>query len=269
MVSLACAGRQAGRPKSPAFWDSAIAPFYATLVGMSTTNMSPENRAQAVTTEHPTVDVRDMLVVHTALLREFRLAPATVTRVPPGARRQVAAVDRHLGFLCDLLHHHHTGEDKHLWPSLRTRVPDSALPLLDEAEAQHAGIEEALQRVTAARRRWARQPDAANRDELAGALRRLHALLAEHLDAEERRLLPLAAAHLSEREWMAIGESAVASLPKSALPLLFGMFAYEGDPGVLADMLKSAPPPVRLIVPRIAPAIYARRAARVHGTPRP
>lgn len=210
-----------------------------------------------------------MLVVHTALLREFRLAPAAVRRVPPGARRQAAAVDRHVGFLCDLLHHHHTGEDEKLWPPLRERLPASALPLLEAAEAQHAAIDEAIGRVAAARRRWTGRPDTAARDELAEALRALHALLAAHLDAEERTLLPLAAAHLTEPEWLAIGEAAVAALPKSAMPFVFGMFAYEGDPEVLAAMLHTAPALVRLVIPRVAPRVYARRAAKIHGTSRP
>ena len=51
--------------------------------------------------------------------------------------------------------------------------------------------------------------------------------------------------------------------------LIFGMFAYEGDPEVLTTMLHSAPPPARVIVPLLAPRIYARYAKRIHGTPRP
>ena len=47
------------------------------------------------------------------------------------------------------------------------------------------------------------------------------------------------------------------------------MFAYEGDPQVLAGMLQAAPALPRLLVPLVAPRIYARRASRVHGTSRP
>jgi hypothetical protein len=100
-------------------------------------------------------------------------------------------------------------------------------------------------------------------------LQTLHDLLAEHLDAEERMLLPLAAAVLTDAEWHAIGEAAVAAMPKSTLPLAFGMFAYEADPEVLRDMLATAPPIPRALLPRIAPRVYARRAIRVHGTARP
>ena len=210
-----------------------------------------------------------MLVVHTAMLREFRLAPSAVARVRAGDSRQAAVVDRHIGFVSDLLHHHHTGEAAHLWPPLRERLPDDALPLLEQAEAQHAALDDCIEAVAANRRAWTADPDRATRDRLVNSLRRLHVLLVEHLDAEERTLLPFAAALLTKPEWDAIGAAAVAALPKPAMPLVFGMFAYEGDPEVLATMLHNAPAPARLLVPRIAPRVYARRAAQVYGTARP
>lgn len=219
--------------------------------------------------EQPLVDVRDMIVVHTALLREFRLAAAAVRRVPPGAGRQAGRVESHLRLVCDLLHHHHTGEDQLLWPPLRATLPTTAVAQLDEAEAQHAGIDQALNRVVAARQRWIAVVDAESRDELATSLECVHGLLSEHLDAEERDLLPLAAAHLTQDQWNAVGQAGAAAIPKSKMLLVFGMFAYEGDPLVLAGMLGSAPSPVRKIVPLLAPRVYARHAARVYGTARP
>ena len=74
---------------------------------------------------------------------------------------------------------------------------------------------------------------------------------------------------LTEAEWNAIGEAGAAGFPKSTLPLVFGMFAYEGDPAVLRGMLKAAPALPRVVIPRIAPRFYARRALPVHGTRRP
>ncbi|GAA4822892.1 hypothetical protein GCM10023201_06120 [Actinomycetospora corticicola] len=225
--------------------------------------------APAPEPERPPVDVRDMIVVHTALLREFRLAPAAVARVADGARRRARTVGKHLDLLGDLLHHHHEGEDELLWPVLRERVPARALPRLAAAEAQHEGIDVALAAVRTARRAWGERVDAESRAALVEALGALHILLAEHLDLEERTLLPLASAHLTEAEWAAVGEHGAASTPKSALPLVFGMFAYEGDPEVLTSMLASAPAVPRTVVPLIAPRLYARHAARVHGSARP
>jgi hemerythrin-like domain-containing protein len=219
--------------------------------------------------DRPLVDVRDMVVVHTALLREFRLAPAAVAAVPAGNRRRAGAVAGHIDFVCALLHHHHEGEDELLWPQLRTRVPAAANRLIDDAEAQHAGLDDALTRVQDLRAAWAADPSTERGAELATQLEKLHALLSEHLDFEERVLLPLAASALTEQQWRAIGEAAVAAMPKPQLVLAFGMFAYEGDPEVLRDMLRSAPAVPRALLPRLAPGVYARRARRVHGTPRP
>ncbi|MHA3700544.1 hemerythrin domain-containing protein [Jatrophihabitans sp. YIM 134969] len=225
--------------------------------------------SEATTTDRPLVDVRDMLVVHTALLREFRLAPAAVARTSPDDRRQVGRVAAHLTLLLDLLHHHHAGEDELLWPLLVERVPPSVRAVVDQAEAQHADIDAALTDVRSELGPWVAGPDPAGGERLAGHLDKLHTVLREHLDLEERALLPHAAALLTEQEWHAIGAAAVEALPRPLLPLVFGMFAYEGDPVVLRSMLAQAPAVPRLLLPRIAPRVYARRARRVHGTRRP
>lgn len=228
--------------------------------------MGPDGTEES---DPPLIDVRDMIVVHTALLREFRLAPEAVRRVRTGARARAAVVDRHLNLICDLLHHHHAGEDELLWPPLRERLPQRAVVHLDEAEAEHAGLDEALRRVAGSRLEWVRRVDAESRDALVEALETLHHLLAAHLDAEERTLLPLAAAHLTVAEWQAVGAAGAAAIPKARMPLVFGMFAYEGDPEVLAAMLQHAPALPRILVPILAPRVYAHHAARVHGTARP
>jgi hemerythrin-like domain-containing protein len=225
--------------------------------------------APATVPAPPLVDVRDMVVVHTALLREIRLAPAAVDRVPAGDTRRAAAVDRHLGLVCELLHHHHEGEDEMLWPKVRARVAAPARAVLDTADAQHAGIEQSLGRLGAARTAWVATASADARETLATELGVMYRRLAEHLDFEERAVLPLAASVLTEPEWHAVGEAAVAALPKPVLPLVFGMFAYEGDPAVLKLMLSAAPAVPRFVLPKIAPRVYARRAKAVHGTARP
>lgn len=47
------------------------------------------------------------------------------------------------------------------------------------------------------------------------------------------------------------------------------MFAYEGDPAVLIEMLKPTPLLIRHLLPWIAPRAYARRSRRIYGTSRP
>jgi hemerythrin-like domain-containing protein len=217
----------------------------------------------------PGVDIRDMIVVHTAMLREFRLAPAAVLRIAAGDRQQTKTVDDYLGLLCALLHHHHAAEDELLWPVLAPRLTAAQRRLVGVAEAQHDGIEQALRSIDRARKLWHHAPGASTAGELAETLHSLHGLLNEHLEAEERDLLPLASAYLTEAEWAAIGAAGAAAVPKSSILLVFGMFAYESDPAVLAAMLHNAPPPVRFVVHRLAPRAYARHAQKIHGTRRP
>lgn len=219
--------------------------------------------------DRPLVDVRDMIVVHTAMLREFRLAPAAVHRTPAADHKKAAFVADHLRFLGDMLHHHHQGEDELLWPKLRARVKPNSLKVIDEVEAQHEAINTTLSQVEVRRTAWAEDATIEHRDSLAEELGRLHSVLADHLDLEERSLLPLAAMVLTADEWHAVGAAGSAAIPKSAMPLVIGMFAYEGDPAVIADMLKSAPLPVRTLIPMIAPHVYARRARQIYGTSRP
>ncbi len=210
-------------------------------------------------------DTRDMLVVHTALLRELRLAPDLVRRAAGADARRARTVADHLELVLHLVHEHHAGEDRLLWPLVRRRVPTTEA--LDRADAQHAAITGAVDRVTAAIPPWRADPTSTG--PLVAELERLHALLVEHLDDEERHLLPLAAACLTPAEWGAVGEAAMASTPKRHLPLLLGLLMYEADPAVIAVMLHGAPPPVRAIVGFLGPRAYARYARRVHGTAAP
>jgi hypothetical protein len=54
-------------------------------------------------------DVRPMIVVHTALRREFRLTAAAVQAAAPGDKPRAEVLTGHLSMLLDLLHHHHAG----------------------------------------------------------------------------------------------------------------------------------------------------------------
>jgi hemerythrin-like domain-containing protein len=230
---------------------------------------APASSSHGSPVDDSVVDVRDMVLVHTAMLREFRLAPAAVTRTSAGDRRRARMVADHLRFLCDLLHHHHQGEDDLLWPKLRARSGPAALEVIEAVEAQHQDIDATLGRVEQRRLAWQNDPGLGQRDQLADELERLHVVLRDHLDLEERALLPLAATLLTLEEWQAVGEAGAASIPRPAMPLVLGMFAYEGDPAVLAQMLTGAPLPVRTLLPKIGRRLYARRAKHVHGTARP
>jgi hemerythrin-like domain-containing protein len=215
------------------------------------------------------VDTRDMLVVHQAMRRELRLAPVAVRRTPADDRRQVRRVARHLQELTLGVRLHHEGEDRLLWPKLQARVPERLAPLIDLMERQHQTVHALIETVDAQCSRWAAEPDPVHRDQLLATLPQLSGALEEHLAAEERDVLPLAATHLTEAEWPELGRDGVAGIPKSQAALAFGTLMYEGDPEVIDLILRQAPAPARVLLPRIAPRAYARHARRVYGTPAP
>ena len=77
----------------------------------------------------------------------------------------------------------------------------------------------------------------------------LNDVLQPHLDDEERTIVPLAAAHLTQREWDAMGDHAVAAIPKKKLPVAFGLITDPLDAADAAHMKTTLPPPVRLLYP--------------------
>jgi hemerythrin-like domain-containing protein len=213
----------------------------------------------------PGVDTREMIAVHSAFRREFRLAPGLVRAVAPGDVSRAEVVAEHLELIATFLHHHHDGEDRLLWPKLLERVPAELAPTVALMERQHEGVHEVIEEMTAALARWRDAAAEADRDELADALDRLHALLVEHLGAEEQHILPLASSSLTAAEWGELGEDGMAAQAKSKLPMIFGMIMKDADPEVIRGMLANAPLVPRLMLPFVGPRAYARYARRIHG----
>ncbi len=220
-------------------------------------------------TGSPTLDTRDMVVVHDALRRELALMPPLVRDVGTGDLARTRVVADHVAFVMSLLHHHHQGEDRLLWPVLQPRVPGPLGETVALMERQHQGIHESSEHAGEALARWRAGPDAIDRDALADALEEVADRVNAHLAAEEADLLPLAGQHLSEDEWGRLGQEGMAGVPRSRLPLVFGMLMYRADPQVIAGMLAHVPLLPRLVLPRVAPRIHARYARRVHGTATP
>ncbi|MEV8403814.1 hemerythrin domain-containing protein [Streptomyces niveus] len=218
-------------------------------------------------TVQPMADVRDMYTAHTLMRREFRLLPRAVRDVAPGNTRQTAIVAAHAQKVCLILHLHHKGEDLVLWPLLLERGGERAAAIVPTMEEQHHGIEAALHDVNELLPTW--QSTAQGGENLATAFDVLLDRLLEHMTMEEQEILPLAEKFVTAAEWDKLGEHGLAATPKKALPLSLGMMMYEGDPDVIKEILSHAPLVARLIMPIVAPRIYASQAKRVYGTPTP
>lgn len=211
-----------------------------------------------------TVNTHEMVVVHRALRREARLLAELVAAVAPGdtARARVLAGhfrDYRLG-----LHNHHHGEDELLWPPLLARV-DLEVEIVLRMEAQHERVAATLGRLDATMTAWKETAGADERDTLVAALVEHRKVLDEHLDDEEDTLLPLAARHLSAREWKALGEHLVTNTPKLTLLTLFGLVLEDADAGERTMMLAGLPWPVRMIWHAVGRPRYARHIRHVRG----
>ena len=222
-----------------------------------------------MTTTEDAVDVREMIVVHTAMLREFRLLPDAVRAVPQGDVRRARPVVDHVRFMLDLLHHHHESEDTLLWPPLRKRATLAEVALIDDGEGQHEELAQAIETTVAALDGWAGTANTEDRATTAAGIERVHNSLEAHLDFEERRLLPLVSTLLTHEEWAAISEVARSAVPPKQRTLALGMFLYEGDPAVVASMMSGAPMLVRKVVSILGRRAYAAHARAMYGTATP
>lgn len=212
-------------------------------------------------------DVRDMYMAHTVFRREFSLLPQLVRDVAPGDVSRAEVVGAHAEMLCNTLHLHHEGEDLLLWPRLLERGGEEAAAIVPTMEAQHQVIEEAHAAVVALLPEWRRTGRGG--EQLADAFEHLRTALIEHMALEESEILPLAQRHVTAAEWMELGEHGMGGTPKKQLPLAFGLAMYEGDPEVIKAVLAHAPLPARLLMPLVAPRLFAAHAKRVHGTATP
>jgi hypothetical protein len=220
-------------------------------------------------TNRPLLDTSEMLVVHTMFRRELGLAGGLVRGVPAGDRRRAAVVAAHLDLVETVLHHHHSSEDRLLWPRLLERVPGELAPVVELMETQHERVDQLLGAIAVSRPAWAAAPSDETGERLGRLYDELYGGLAEHLEAEEKRVLPLVARCITAAEWAELGESGRAGIARKNMALVFGMLMYDADPDVIARMLAPAPLPVRLLVPRLGRRAYRRHAATVHGTPTP
>jgi hemerythrin-like domain-containing protein len=211
----------------------------------------------------------EMKTIHSAFRRELRLAPQLLRSVEHGDRLRAGLVGSHLNLLDRFLHHHHTIEDELLWPKLLERVPAEIAPVVELMESQHAVVAELLERTVALRDTWHKDADGSRAAELAGLYERLHDALVDHLDAEERHVMPLVESCVTKKEWTKIGKAAQRGTPLKDGPRVLGMMAYDGDPEVIREMLGAVPAPMRGVVVTMARRAYAKHAARVYGTPTP
>ncbi|GAA1288488.1 hypothetical protein GCM10009658_36240 [Planotetraspora silvatica] len=206
-------------------------------------------------------DTRIMGIVHGALRRDLDRTRTALTSEPHPLGRQRRALGEHVVWMMDFLHHHHSGEDKGLWPLVRDRNP-AAGPLLDSLEAEHHRIVPAMETMTATGRRYADTTTDEARVELVAALDELNEVLVPHLDREVEEGMPVVSKSITQAEWQAWDEA------NNIKPKSFAQLGLEGhwliddiDPEGYQIVVNLVPAVPRFILIRGFARAYRRRAA--------
>jgi hemerythrin-like domain-containing protein len=210
------------------------------------------------------IDVRDMAIVHRTFRSAYTEAAQLVRAAPVPAPSRVAFLADHVDFVIAALHTHHEGEDKLLYPKLIERAPEQA-PMTEEVEQEHQLIGTALDAASAACGVWRAQPSTETGEALATALDELTSVAQGHLDDEEQKIVPLAAVTLTQQEWDAIGEHAVAQVPRNKQPIAFGMILEPLNNADRAYMKRVLPRPVRMLYPLLIDRPWQKYASTLRA----
>jgi hypothetical protein len=157
-------------------------------------------------------DLLPMFLMHHAFRRDLRMFSAAAAATPLEDRATWQALQARWSDFARILHHHHSGEDRTLWPLLLSRVDaagDTAGRLTLEAmQAEHeeidpllAGCAEGFARLAAAHRI---EEEADTRAALVVRLTATRDRLGAHLGHEERDAMALLQQHLTQQEWRAL-----------------------------------------------------------------
>jgi hemerythrin-like domain-containing protein len=154
---------------------------------------------QAAAPEGP-VDIAPMYLMHRAFRRDLAAFADVVPTVAVEDRARWALIAGRFDFFAHVLHKHHSGEDRAMWPLLAERGADPTV--LDALEGEHAGIDPLLTGIAAGLRALADGTgDEATRGRLADTTEQLRDGLGAHLAHEERDGMALVQRHLTQEDW--------------------------------------------------------------------
>jgi|SoiMethySBSTD1v2_1073268.scaffolds.fasta_scaffold117742_2 iron-sulfur cluster repair protein YtfE (RIC family) len=214
-------------------------------------------------------DGREMAMVHRMFRREFMLASGVVRHVAAGDWERASTVAAHLRLVGSILHHHHSAEDRYVWPLLEQRAPSQISECVLRVVEQHRRVDTVWSEVSRELPVWSCISTAESRDRLADALERLADALIEHMDYEERYIVPVMETHISMSEWNEIVQTLIAGLTPEEALLGLGMSMYESEPDLIEQIIAHMPREARQGIRCSAALAYADHAQLIHGTATP
>lgn len=206
-------------------------------------------------------DLTNYHAVHRALRAGAHRLAAIAPALPTADDRRRRAYARYWkGYAGEVLAHH-TIEDEYLFPALVDRVP-VAVDLVGRTDADHLHLDELMDGLGEAVAAMAAGRPA---PELVALTHELADHMQEHLDFEDREVLPLFVRHFTGVEYAELDEQAVKSLgvgPQAAFTVPFIVAAMTPDEA--AEAMRTAPLPLR-VVHTLFRGPHARLAQRAFG----
>jgi hemerythrin-like domain-containing protein len=210
------------------------------------------------------IDVRDMAIIHQTFRNAYEESARLVRAAPTPSAARVTFLADHIDFGLAMLHVHHDGEDELVYPKLIERVPERRA-VIEQTEHQHREIATALDAASTACTAWRQGANAGTGEALASALDHLNSVVQPHLDDEEQKVVPIAAVTLTQKEWDAVGEHAVAQIPREKKAVAFGMILDPLGPADRAHMKRVLPAPVRVLYPILIDRPWKKYAATLRS----
>jgi hemerythrin-like domain-containing protein len=187
-------------------------------------------------------DVSFMRALHAALRRDLSRLQAVASQLDRSTPTPATVLAGWDAFRSQL-DNHHGAEDDDLWPVLRRKLSDpTELRAVDAMVEEHEQIPAALAEVDAALRAGG---------ERTIPVERLSTVVRDHLEHEEREVLPLLERHLTRAEWRAflLTERGRRS-PRERPAFLTWVLDDAGDQDAAA-VFAELPPPARFAYRRI------------------
>jgi hemerythrin-like domain-containing protein len=199
-----------------------------------------------------------MRALHAALRRDLARLGDVAGQLDSSAAAPPTVLAGWEGFRAQL-ENHHSAEDDDLWPVLRRELSDPGeLASVNAMVEEHRQIPPALAGVDAALR---------GGGELAASVESLSEVVLDHLDHEERDVLPLLEQHLTRAQWRAfLLKERNRRSPRERPEFLTWVLDGASDQDAAAVLIEM-PPPARLVYRRILkPRYEAQHRWQVPGS---
>ncbi|MEU1518980.1 hemerythrin domain-containing protein [Streptomyces sp. NPDC005811] len=206
------------------------------------------------------------MVIHRIFRRESGLLARLVRAVSSGDTARAELLAESVEEYVTGLHRHHGLEEELIWPLLSDRASGHQ-EVVELMEAQHQTIDATLATVSTILPIWRERAHKDAGELLADALDEHRITLLDHLDQEEKLVLPLIENHLTVEEWDRLGKRGLETIPKDELMLALGAILEDADPQERAYFLARVPAVGRLAWRLVGRRRYARRCRLVRDDP--